>query len=129
MNDKTEVVKEITERDFRTGVSSKTNKPWAMHKAVTNQGTSFTTFDDVEPGDTVKLTYNEEYKNWNGAKPRKADMVNDAISEKLDRILEILEGKAKQKASGYEQAKQAAQDLRPQTDVPVTEEFGDYGGF
>lgn len=111
-----EAVREVVELNFKTGVSAKTGKPWAMHRYVTNSGKEFTSFDDLQIGDAVKLTYSDEYKNWNGGRIRKQDIENDAIHAKLDKILALLEGGKPTGAptmNGYEQAKAKAQDLRP----------------
>lgn len=81
-----DVVKEIVEPRFRSGVSQKTGKEWYIHRISLNSGKVAQTFDDVEPGDTVKMTYNEEYKSWNAAKPRKADTQHEEIMDALKKL-------------------------------------------
>jgi len=90
VDDNLDIVKEILELRFKTGVSSKTGKEWAIHRILTNSGKTCNTFDDVEPGDTVKLTYNDEYKSWNATKPRKADNQHDEIMKALRELYKLL---------------------------------------
>lgn len=86
MDNTTGIVKEVVERNFKSGISPKNNKPWAMHKISLNDGRYATIFGDVEPGDTVKLEYNEQYKSWQASVPRKSDEQHDKVMNKLDSI-------------------------------------------
>lgn len=82
--DELEVVKEIVEKNFKSGETN--GKKWALHKYRTNTDKVFTSFDELEEGDTVKLTYNDEYKNWQGGKLRKADTQHDEVMKALRQI-------------------------------------------
>lgn len=86
-----DIVKEVTHPRFKTGVS-KTGKEWVMHKISLNSGKTANCFDDVTPGDTVKLTYNEEYKTYTAAKPRKSDGQHDEVVALLKEILRVVKG-------------------------------------
>lgn len=93
MNDnesKTEVVRVCLEKNFKTG-TAKTGKPWALHKYQTNSGIEFTSFDDLEPGDTAKLTYNSEYNNWSGGRIRRADTQHDEVMAALRKLYALTE--------------------------------------
>lgn len=92
MEDKQEdldIVKELVEKNFKSGTSQKTGKPWVLHKYLSNSGKEFSSFDELEPGDTVKLTQNEY--GWNGARPRKADTQHDEVMAGIKKIISLLE--------------------------------------
>lgn len=84
MEDSLEIVKDIVELRFKTGMSQKTGKEWVIHKYSTNSGKEFTSFDELEPGDTVKLTKNEY--GWQGGKPRKTDTQHDDVMAALRKV-------------------------------------------
>ncbi len=84
MEDDLDIVAEVLQKNFKSGTSAKTNKPWAIHKYRTNSDKEFTSFDDLEPGDTVKLTQNEY--GWNGGRIRKADTQHDEVMKALREI-------------------------------------------
>lgn len=77
-------VTDIVEKNFRSGVG-KNGKPWALHKYKANNGTEFSSFDDLEIGDVVKLEQNEK-GYWNGSKPRKQDNQHDEVMEALRKL-------------------------------------------
>lgn len=81
-----DIVKEVIDPKFRSGVSQKTGKEWVIRKISLNSGKEAQTFDEVEAGDTVKMTYNEEYKSWNAAKPRKTDTQHDDVMKALRQV-------------------------------------------
>lgn len=97
MEDNIDVVSEIVEPNFKSG--EKNGKPWVIHKILTNSGKHANIFGEVKPGDTVKLTYNEQYKSWNAAPLRKADVQQNEViaklslmDKKLDEIINNLNG-------------------------------------
>lgn len=81
-------VTEIIAKNFKSGVSSKTNKPWAIHKYKANTGVEFTSFDDLEIGDVVRLERTDY--GWSGKKPREADLKHDEIMTALREIYKLL---------------------------------------
>lgn len=88
-----DVVKSVVEKSFKTGVSAKTGKEWALHKYMSNSGKEFSSFDELEPGDTVKLTQNDY--GWNGARPRKTDTQHDEVMAALRKIYDLLNKQGK----------------------------------
>lgn len=86
-----DIVKAIVQKDFKSGTSQKTGKAWSLHKYVSNSGKEFNSFDELEPGDTVRLTQNEY--GWSGSRPRKADTQHDEVIAKLNEILNLLKTK------------------------------------
>lgn len=97
------------------------------------------TFDALDEGHEVELTYNEEYKNYNASRPRHkgggqeidlqpiVNMLQD-ITNKLDRLLgndeSLIQGGVEQKAA----SKEAVRDWDKIGSVKPTETRNDTGG-
>lgn len=80
-------VTEIVQKSFKSGTSAKTGKPWVIHKYKSNE-VEFTSFDDLEIGDLVKLEQTEY--GWQGSRPRKADAQHEEIMKALREIYTLL---------------------------------------
>ena len=107
------VVSDIVERNFKSGTSQKTGKPWAIHKYSTQDGIEFTSFDDLVTGDQIVLEKNEY--GYNGRKPKQSDKQHDEIMSALRKIyikLEELSGKAPKTAQN------APKSVSQQVDEP-----------
>lgn len=116
-----EVIAEIIDQEFRTGMGKK--GAWTLMKVKTDTGKEASCFAPAVVGDPVELEYNDQYKNYSAKvvsgkkieqvieKEKQEDKL-DQLIEKVDTILEILN--ATGQPSGYEKAKATAEALRPE---------------
>lgn len=83
-------IAQVLDANFKSGVSQKTNKPWTLMQIQTDDGKTATIFAPAKEGDEVKLTYNDQYKNYNAEKVTAASKYKAASDDKLDTILRSL---------------------------------------
>lgn len=83
-------ISQVLDANFKSGVSQKTNKPWTLMQIQTDDGKTATIFAPAKVGDEVKLTYNDQYKNYNAEKVTAASQYKAAADDKLDTILRSL---------------------------------------
>lgn len=78
----------IIDPSFRSGVG-KTGKPWTMMK-VEVEGKEASIFAPANVGDEVKLTYSEQYKNYNAEKITAKTQERAKAEDTLQTILSSL---------------------------------------
>lgn len=82
-------ISQILNANKKSG-TSKTGKTWTLMEIQTDDGKTATIFAPAKIGDEVKLTYNDQYNNYNAEKVTAASKYKAASDDKLDTILRSL---------------------------------------
>ena len=134
-----EVVKDIIQKEYKSGTSD-SGKKWSLHLYSTNSDKQFTSFDDLEAGDTVILRYNSQYNNYSGGKPRKSDTQHDELMEALRKqyklslaLYKVASGEdykesapaAKPTGGGFKSFQEKGKELKAKEEKPADDEYYD----
>lgn len=84
-----EKVQVINNPAFKTGIG-KNGKPWTMAQITTDKNNLASVFMPIEVGDSVEMTWNDQYGNWSAKRVNAAAaQAQNAQMEALRKIYEL----------------------------------------
>lgn len=86
-------VKDIIDPNYKSGTNTK-GQTWTIKKIALESGKNATTFDEVQPGDEVKVVYDDKYDQYKASKPRVTDVQHEEIMKALKEIYKLIKNNA-----------------------------------
>lgn len=84
----TDKVKAIIDPSFKSGTNAK-GQQWTIKKISLESGKDATTFDELEPGDTVTVVYDEKYDQYKASKPKASDLQHEQVMKALKQLYKL----------------------------------------